>query len=118
MRERSTNGAECATLCGSPEAPLGASDDPQKEQAMAITLKDIEKLGDVLKKVPAPAPEEQALTKQEAMEKLKPAIEGMRAKGHSFEKIAATLTENGFKTSANAIRGLLEGKKKRPKKKT
>ena len=86
---------------------------------MAITLKDIETLGEKLKKVPPPAPEEQALTRQQALLHLKPAIEGMKAKGHTVEKIAKTLTEAGFKTSAGALRSLLGemGSKKKKKKK-
>ena len=87
---------------------------------MAITLKDIENLGEKLKKVPPPAPEEQALTKQQALAQLKPAIEGMKAKGHTLEKIAKTLTEGGLKTSIGAFRVLLgeaTAKKKAKKKK-
>ena len=75
---------------------------------MAITLKDIQTLGEKLKKAPAPAPEERALTKQEALAELKPTIEGMKAKGHTLEKIAKMLTEGGLKTSAAALRVLLE----------
>ena len=87
---------------------------------MAITLKDIETLGEKLKKVPPPAPEEQALTKQQGLAQLKPAIEGMKAKGHTLEKIAKTLTEGGLKTSVGALRALLgeaTAKKKAKKKK-
>lgn len=87
---------------------------------MAITLKDIETLGEKLKKVPPPAPEEQALTKQQALAQLKPAIEGMKAKGHTLEKIAKTLSEGGLKTSVGALRALLgeaTAKKKKAKKK-
>lgn len=87
---------------------------------MAITLKDIETLGEKLKKVPPPAPEEQALTKQQALAQLKPAIEGMKAKGHTLEKIAKTLTEGGLKTSVGALRALLgeaTAKKKAKKRK-
>ncbi len=91
---------------------------------MAITLKDIQTLGDKLKKAPPPAPEERTLTKEQALAELKPTLEGMKAKGHTLEKIAQMLTEGGLKTSVNSVRALLGDqaaaapKKKKKKAKT
>lgn len=48
---------------------------------MAITLKDIQTLAEKMKKLPAPAPEERTLTKEQQLAELKPAIEGMKARG-------------------------------------
>jgi hypothetical protein len=68
----------------------------------AISVEQLEAARQVLAKTPAP--EAKAFTKRQAIERLRPELEAMRARGDSFEAMAAALCKAGVPIGAAVLR--------------
>lgn len=74
-----------------------------------ITVQKINDLARVMKAAPRVENPNRRVAKDEALQKLLPAIKTMHSNGYDAEQIAATLADAGLKVSARSVTRMLRG---------
>lgn len=75
-----------------------------------ITVQKINDLAKKMKSAPKVESPNRRVAKDEALQKLLPAMKTMHANGYDAEQIAATLADAGLKISARSVACMLRGK--------
>lgn len=75
-----------------------------------ITLGNINELSSKMRAAPKVENHNRKISKDEALQKLLPAMKTMHANGYDPEQIVAALAEAGLKVSARAVASMLRGK--------
>lgn len=75
-----------------------------------ITLGKINELSSKMRAAPKVENHNRKISKDEAVQKLLPAMKNMHANGYDAEQIAATLADAGLKVSARAVARILRSK--------
>lgn len=75
-----------------------------------ITLGKVNELSSRMRAAPKVENENRKIGKDEALQKLLPAMKTMHANGYDAEQIAATLADAGLKVSSRAVARMLRGK--------
>ena len=75
-----------------------------------ITLGKINELSSKMRAAPKVENQNRKIQKDEALQKLLPAMKAMHANGYDAEQIAAILAEARLKVSARAVARMLRGK--------
>lgn len=75
-----------------------------------ITVQNLNDLARKMKAAPRVENPNRRVAKDEALQKLLPAMKTMHSNGYDAEQIAATLADAGLKVSARSITRMLRGK--------
>lgn len=75
-----------------------------------ITVQKINDLAKKMKAAPKVENQNRRVAKDEALQKLLPAMKTMHANGYDAEQITATLADAGLKVSARTVACMLRGK--------
>lgn len=75
-----------------------------------ITLGKINELSSKMRAAPKVENHNRKIAKDEALQRLLPAMKTMHANGYDAEQIASTLKESGLTVSARAVARMLRGK--------
>lgn len=77
-----------------------------------ITLQNINDLARKMKAAPRVENQNRRIAKDEALQKLVPAMKAMQANGYDPQQITDTLAEAGLKVSSRAVARMLQSKPK------